>query len=65
VALLIKEFGARVGGEVRVTIGAPLPADEIARLRGEPRALMRWLRSETYRLSPTPIDGDAYGYDFG
>jgi putative hemolysin len=65
VALLIKEFGARVGGEVRATIGAPLPADGIARLRGDPRALMHWLRTETYRLSPTPIDGEAYGHDFG
>lgn len=65
VALLIKEFGARVGGEVRATIGAPLPAEEIARRRGDPRALMSWLRSETYRLSPTRLADDGYGYDFG
>jgi putative hemolysin len=65
VALLIKEFGRRLGDELRVTIGAPLPAEEIAARRGDPRALMDWLRAETYRLSPTPLADAGYGHDFG
>lgn len=62
--LLINEFRRRVGGTVRAVIGAPLPAEEIAARRGDARALMDYLRLETYRLSPRPLRDLGYGYEF-
>lgn len=63
-ALLVSEFGARVGAPVRAAIGAPIPAGEIAARAGDARALMDFLRAETYRLSPKPIADLGYGFDF-
>ncbi|MEO1329980.1 MAG: lysophospholipid acyltransferase family protein [Pseudomonadota bacterium] len=54
-ALLINEFDNRVGEAVTVVIGEPIPPETIARYRGDSRGLMRFLRSHTYSLSPTPI----------
>lgn len=64
VALLIKEFGARVGGQVSATIGLPLPTAEIAARASDSMALMDYLRDATYALSPDPIRSYAYGKDF-
>lgn len=64
-ALLINEFDRNVGGEVRVAIGEPLPAEELARFRGDARGLMDHLRLATYRLSREPIADLGYGFDFG
>jgi putative hemolysin len=63
-ALLVNEFKARVGAPVRVVVGAPLPRAEIAARSGDARALMDYLRTETYRLSPEPIDDLGYGFEF-
>ena len=63
-ALLIKEFGDRVGDVVPATIGAPLPRAELEARRGDPRAMMEFLRESTYRLAPDPIDDLSYGYEF-
>lgn len=65
VALLISEFDRCVGGEAQVRIGAPLSPEELARFRGDAKALMAYLRAATYRLSDDPSAADAYGYDFG
>jgi len=62
--LLINEFRRRVGGTVRAVIGAPLARDEIEARRGDSRALMDYLRLETYRLSPRPLADLGYGYEF-
>lgn len=64
VALLIKEFGARIGGAVRVTIGAPLPRSEIGARARDSAALMDYLRDETYALSPEPFPSLDYGFEF-
>ncbi|MCK0166913.1 lysophospholipid acyltransferase family protein [Jannaschia sp. S6380] len=59
--LLLREFRARTDGPVRVTVGHPVPAPEIARHGGNRRALMAFLRERTYstgRESPDP------GFDF-
>ena len=64
-ALLINEFGDRVGGEVRVRIGEPLPQSDLARFRGDGKALMDHLRISTYRLASEPISDFSYGYDLG
>ncbi len=63
-ALLVNEFKTRVGEPVRVVIGAPLDPAAIAARTGDARALMDFLRAETYRLSPTPIDDLGYGFEF-
>ncbi len=64
VALLIKEFEKWVGQNVTVRIGDPLPQDKIDSYRSDAKALMDYLREETYKLSPVPLDDIGYGYDF-
>lgn len=51
-ALLISEFEQRINTPLRVCIGTPLPPGEIASRASDPKALMGYLREETYRLSP-------------
>jgi putative hemolysin len=51
-ALLISEFDSRVGDPLRVTVGKALPPEEIRARARDGRALMDYLRRETYRLSP-------------
>ncbi|AJE46290.1 lysophospholipid acyltransferase family protein [Celeribacter indicus] len=62
--LLIREFRARTGAPVRVAIGRPIPAAELARFRGDPKMLMDFLRAETYALSPTPLADPGLGFEF-
>ena len=64
VALLIKEFGARVGDDVRATIGKPVTRAEIEGVNGDSARLMDILRDRTYALSPTPLRSYAYGKDW-
>ncbi len=63
-ALLVNEFRARVGEPVRVAIGAPIPAARLAEHAGDARAVMDFLRAETYRLSPRSIPDLSYGFEF-
>ncbi|MCX7889782.1 MAG: lysophospholipid acyltransferase family protein [Rhodobacteraceae bacterium] len=63
-ALLISEFRARVDEPVRIAVGRPLPREELAARRGEPKAMMDYLRQSTYALSPEPLRWDALGYEF-
>jgi putative hemolysin len=51
-ALLINEFGSRVSTSIRLVVGDPVDPAEIAKRRHDGRALMDWLRAETYRLGP-------------
>ena len=62
--LLIKEFRARIDEPVRIVVGEPLPATDLAMLRANPRALMEYLRRATYALSPEPLKSYDYGYEF-
>lgn len=62
--LLIKEFRARVGTSVKISIGDPIPRSEIDLRAKDTRALMDYLRQETYRLSPKPLRSVEYGYEF-
>ena len=62
--LLINEFRRRVGGSVSAVVGEPLPREEIRRRKGDARALMDYLRTETYKLSPRPLPDLGYGYEF-
>jgi putative hemolysin len=62
--LLIKEFRKRVDTPVRVAIGQPIPAHEIAERAKDARAMMDFLRQRTYELSPTPLKSLDYGFEF-
>lgn len=62
--LLIKEFRKRVDTPVRVAVGKPIPADQIAARAGDARAMMDFLRRSTYELSPTPLKSYDYGFEF-
>lgn len=64
VALLIKEFKRRVGAPVGVVIGQPVDPAEIAARRGDTKAMMDFLRRETYALSPVPLGSPDYGFEF-
>lgn len=62
--LLIHEFRRRMGGEVTAIVGAPISAEDIAARAADATALMRWLREETYRLSPRPLSDLSCGFDY-
>ncbi len=64
-ALLISEFDSRVGAPLRVTIGTPLPPGEITARARDSRALMEYLRRETYELSPHPDRDFSHGLFLG
>ena len=64
-ALLISEFDSRVGEPLRVTIGEPLPRAEIDARRSDSRALMDYLRTETYSLSSDLRRDYPYGLYLG
>ncbi len=63
-ALLIREFGARVDAPVRLAVGAAMPPQTLAPLAGDPKAMMDFLRAATYRLAPRPIDPCRLGHEF-
>lgn len=62
-ALLIKEFKRRTDEPVDLVIGDPIPSEELAAFRADPKALMDFLRLRTYALSPTPLEPN-YGFEF-
>lgn len=51
-ALLISEFDSRLNTPLRIRIGKPLPPEAIAARGTDARALMSYLRAETFKLSP-------------
>jgi putative hemolysin len=63
-ALLINEFRARVDEPVRMVIGQPIPRDRLALHARDTRALMEYLRAQTYALSPSPINHADLGFEF-
>jgi len=63
-ALFVNEFKKRVGGRVPVVIGEPIDALEIEARAGDQRALMDFLRTETYALARDPVGVDDFGYEF-
>ncbi|MBY6152920.1 lysophospholipid acyltransferase family protein [Vannielia litorea] len=64
IALLIKEFRARIDEPVEVAVGQPVPRDEIAAHASDPKALMDFLREATYSLSNKPVRAREYGKEF-
>lgn len=64
-ALYISEFERTVGSPLKVTIGKPLPQDEIQSRARDSRALMDYLRRETYNLAPVGERDTSYGLYLG
>ncbi|MCB2118777.1 MAG: lysophospholipid acyltransferase family protein [Rhodobacteraceae bacterium] len=62
--LLIREFRQRIDGPVRIAVGRPISADDLAAHRGDSVAMMDFLRRATYALSPGPLPTIGYGYEF-
>jgi len=63
-ALLIKEFRARVDEPVKVVIGKPIPRSALDPYATDPKAMMDFLRKSTYALSPRPLKSIDYGFEF-
>lgn len=63
-ALLIKEFKARVDTKVRIAVGRPIAPARIADLKSDPKALMDFLRRSTYELAAVPVANAEYGFEF-
>jgi putative hemolysin len=63
-AMLLKEFNARIDEPVRIVIGNPVPREAINKLKSDPTAMMDDLRRRTYALSPRPLRSYALGYEF-
>lgn len=64
VGMLLREFRSRLGTPVRVVVGQPITPAEIDAHRGDPKALMDFLRKATYDLSPKPLDSGRLGHEF-
>lgn len=62
--LLIKEFKKRVNKPVEVVIGKPIPRERLEPFGKDSRAMMEFLRTETYALSPVPVKSLGYGFEF-
>ena len=63
-ALLIKEFGRRTNDKVSVVVGEPFSETKISQYHNNAEELMRFLRTETYKLSPDKRKGFDEGFDF-
>lgn len=62
-ALLIREFRSRIDTPVRLSVGAPIPPGDLARLRADPSEMMAFLRARTYALSGQAADRPL-GFEF-
>ena len=63
-ALLIKEFRARIDEPVRVVVGEPIPPEKLALHARDTKATMEFLRAQTYALSPEPVNAAQLGFEF-
>ncbi len=62
-AMLIREFRARVDAPVRMHVGAPIGRDVLDAVAGDARGMMDFLRRRTYALSPMPVP-EGHGHEF-
>lgn len=63
-ALLIKEFKARIDEPVRIVVGEPIPRARLAGFGSDAKQMMDFLRRATYDLSPRPLPSYDYGFEF-
>ncbi|MEO1471212.1 MAG: lysophospholipid acyltransferase family protein [Pseudomonadota bacterium] len=64
-ALLINEFESRVSTPVRLVVGDPIPPAEIEARARDPRAMMDYLRRQTYAMGPRKVRDAAPGLYLG
>lgn len=64
VALLLKEFGRRADQPVKIAIGTPITPEAIAPFSHDAKAMMDFLRCQTYALSPQRVGHADYGFEF-
>ena len=62
--MFIREFKTKINKPVRVVIGKPIPADQLAPFKKDPKGCMDFLRKATYELSPSPVDTSHLGHEF-
>ena len=62
--LLVREFRARVGSDIRVVIGEPIARDQLDAHKSDPKSCMDFLRKATYDLSPKPLKSIDFGREF-
>ena len=63
-ALLIREFRARVNRPVRMAIAPPISAAMLSRFDGQPKEMMDFLRAATYGMAEAPVDPMQLGHEF-
>jgi putative hemolysin len=62
--LLLAEFRRRVGTDVRLVVGKPIPRDRLAAFGSDAKGMMDYLRKATYDLSPKPLAANRLGHEF-
>lgn len=62
--MLIREFRTRVGSDVRVVVGKPIPTDQLEAIKTDSKSCMDFLRKATYDLSTKPMPTDVFGHEF-
>ena len=63
-ALLINEFGKRTNGKVSIVIGKAFNKNDLDQFKDDADGLMKFLRTETYKLSPDKNKNYDVGFDF-
>lgn len=63
-ALLVREFRARIDRPVRLVVGDPIAPQALASRAGDTKEMMDFLRRSTYELSPTRLDPARMGHEF-
>ncbi len=62
--MFIREFRAKLNKPVRIVVGKPIPAADLAPFQKDPKGCMDFLRKATYELSLTPVDASRIGHEF-
>ena len=62
--MFIREFRTKMNKPVRVVVGKPIPNQDLAAFKKDPKACMDFLRKATYELSTSPVDASRLGRDF-
>ncbi len=62
--MFIREFKTKINKPVRIVVGEPIPAAQLAAFKKDPKGCMDFLRKATYELSPKPIDANRLGHEF-
>jgi putative hemolysin len=63
-ALLVREFRARMDGPVRLCIGAPIGPEALRQFDGDATKMMDFLRARTYEMDPKGKGRAPLGYEF-